>query len=625
MQRYATDLVVGVDDFRNSGWRAALIASKGKGYVGMWEALSDAAQSATQAGNVSVAKVLWLLSNACSMMLTPSSANEPFKPLMVMNGNRTSLPDDFTESDIEFFSVIVDEIDDAWLKARLGDLIWVVKKAPRSPKHALMAIDAYRKTPLDAETWFRGGDECWERAISLTQMLRTGAGHRMKEIEQELIAAFQAATGEDGFLAVRLADLLAKKLLALGNAADIAAKLESLARSFDGQGDLHRGREYSLAAAFWFQQSGNVEKATDMKVFVAEGWVKEAVARASSDQPSHAVAAGFYEEAIKIYRSIPQMERVGRQIDVRIAELQRNMNEEGERSMNEMKSFSSDPIDITQLVETARDAVRGKSALDALAAFANIYPGERVAELRKTSEKMLKEYPIQALVTVISKSADGRVIAKRPGMKPGDTSSEDYQAVLLAEMEKYYVMELQLVVQGYIWPALEVMVLEHRLREGDFFSIATNSPIVPPGRERLFAKALFAGYEKDFAVSLHLLVPQVEHLVRYHLKAAGAKTTTLSDDGIEMENALGTLVDLPETTKIFGEDVTFELKALLCDPRGPNLRNEVAHGLLDDGAFQSAHAVYAWWFGLKLAFNTFWNARRKADVETDTGESDGTA
>lgn len=590
----------------------------------MWEECASAAQSATEAGNVSAAKVLWLLSNACSMVLDPGSANEPFKPYMVMNGNRTSSPEDFTESDIEFFCVIADEIDDAWLKARLCDLIWVVKKAPRSPKHALTAIDAYRKIPLDADTWFRGGDECWERAISLTQMLRAGAENRMKEVEQEIVAAFQAATGEDGLLAVRLADLLAKKRLAHGNAADIAAKLELLARSFDGQGDLHGGREYSLAAAFWFQQSGNAEKATDMKVFVAEEWVKEAIARVSSVQPSHAVAAGFYEEAIKIYRSIPQTERVSRQIDVRITDLQKSMNEEGEKSMNEMGLFSSDPMDITQLVETARDAVRGKSAPNALAAFANIYPGERVAELRKTSEKMLKEFPIQALVSVIYKSGDGRVIAKRPGMKLGDPSSTENHEVLEAEMVRSYAMDLPLAVQGYIWPALEVMVLEHRLREGDFFSIAMNSPIVPPGRERLFAKALFAGYEKDFAVSLHLLVPQIEHLVRYRLKAAGAKTTTLNDDGVETENALGTLVDLPETVQIFGDDLTFELKALLCDPRGPNLRNEVAHGLLDDGVLQSPYAVYAWWFALKLTFNTFWAARRKAKAETDAGDNAGT-
>ncbi len=151
--------------------------------------------------------------------------------------------------------------------------------------------------------------------------------------------------------------------------------------------------------------------------------------------------------------------------------------------------------------------------------------------------------------------------------------------------------------------------------QSDFVAMASRSPIVPKNRERLFGKALFAGYEKDFVAALHLLVPQIEHMVRWHLKAAGIKTTNLDKDGIENENGLSALMELPEVTQIFGEDLSFELKALVCDAFGPNLRNELAHGLLDDEACHSAYAIYAWWLGLKLVFNTFWNAKRKADVE----------
>ncbi len=132
--------------------------------------------------------------------------------------------------------------------------------------------------------------------------------------------------------------------------------------------------------------------------------------------------------------------------------------------------------------------------------------------------------------------------------------------------------------------------------------------------------ALFSGYDNDFVTTLHLLVPQIEHMVRYHLKSAGVKTTTLDNRGIETENGLSTLIELPECEKIFGEDLTFEIKALFCDACGPNLRNELAHGLLDDKACQTVYAVYAWWLGLKLVFNTFWNAARKID---EVGEEEG--
>lgn len=59
------------------------------------------------------------------MMLSPKSLNEPFKPFMVMEGRRSLIPDDLSESDIAFYAEVVDEINDAWLKARVADLVWL--------------------------------------------------------------------------------------------------------------------------------------------------------------------------------------------------------------------------------------------------------------------------------------------------------------------------------------------------------------------------------------------------------------------------------------------------------------------------------------------------------------------
>jgi hypothetical protein len=54
-------------------------------------------------------------------------------------------------------------------------------------------------------------------------------------------------------------------------------------------------------------------------------------------------------------------------------------------------------------------------------------------------------------------------------------------------MVKNYKLELSIEVLGNIHPVLEVMRQEHRLRESDFYSITRQSPIVPVGRERLYA------------------------------------------------------------------------------------------------------------------------------------------
>jgi hypothetical protein len=150
--------------------------------------------------------------------------------------------------------------------------------------------------------------------------------------------------------------------------------------------------------------------------------------------------------------------------------------------------------------------------------------------------------------------------------------------------------------------------LEHRFREADFVALASQSPIVPKDRTNLFGKALFAGYERDFVTALHLLIPQIEHMVRVHLKQAGAKTTNLDKDGIQDEKGMSTLMDLPEAEQVFGKDLTFELKAIFCDPFGSNLRNELAHGLLDENSCHSVSGIYAWWFALRLVFIAWWNS-----------------
>lgn len=613
MQRYPDNTPAAIEDFRQSGWRAAIDSSDRDGYSSMWSALSVAARTAIEGGKLAEGRVLWLLADACSLTLRPGSFNEPFKPRMVTHHGRSALPEDFQESDIALLAQISEEANDPWLQGRLADLVWLLEK-PRHPKYALLAIDAYRTIPLDVQTWLRDGRECWERAITLSRMLGIGAGGRLKEIEAVLMAAFGQTTKDDGFHALWLTEPLAGNHLGKEESRQIAEKLRSMAQIFDQEMRFHHSRSFFDASARWFKRAGDVACSIEMTVQLAEGWVKEAMQRMSSTQRSSAVAASFYESAIQVYRTIPRRERAVLGIQNRIAEMHKLMNQAAMDALDEMGRVTSGPIDITTYVEKAQNSVRGKIELDALAALANLHAGCRVTELRQRSEEMLRIYISPRLFGSTHLSSDGRVIAKQPAAGTEDANSEEYEAAVRSEMVRDHTMRLDLLVRAVVWPALTVVISEHRLREGDFVALADRSPIVPRGRGRLFGKALFLGYEGDFAAALHLLVPQIEHMVRCRLKAAGVKTTNLDEDGIENEKALGALVDFPETAQILGEDLAFKLKALFCDALGPNLRNELAHGLLEYGACESTYSIYAWWLGLKLVVNAFWNATRTSDV-----------
>ena len=341
-----------------------------------------------------------------------------------------------------------------------------------------------------------------------------------------------------------------------------------------------------------------------MTVTQAETWAREADARALSAEPSHLVAADCYTNAIKIYQTIPRSARDSHQIGQRIAELRKFLTASHVNAQDEIKSFSTGDIDLTDVAQAARSAVRNKTSGEALHAFGGL-TSISVSRLRELAIDSLTESQIRTFIPMTVPDHDNRVIAKRPAMS-GSVPSEDDECVISFEMAQHYQYLVNTAVYGWILPAHDLLTCEHPLRQSDFIKLAWQSSIVPPQREILFGKGLYLGYDGDPATALHLLVPQIENMVRFHLKRVGTKTTTLDPQGIETENGLSALIDVPEATTIFVEDITYEIRALFGDHFGPNLRNNVAHGLLNDNQSRSAHATYAWWFALKLAFNAYW-------------------
>ena len=278
-----------------------------------------------------------------------------------------------------------------------------------------------------------------------------------------------------------------------------------------------------------------------------------------------------------------------------------SLNEYRELALSEMIEFSGEPFDVSEWIQQARDAVSSKPAFEALREFTNLHRVD-VKRLRGDTLERLTRTTFRNLVSSVVMSRDGRVIAKIPSIL-GQVPTSDDEVVIRAEMNNHYMTIVNIVAQALILPALEILVLEHRFTNYELVQLVRRSPVVPVGRQLLYSKALSFGFGGDFGSAVHLLVPQIEHLVRTHLKSRGVNTIHLTPGGIESEKGLSALVYLPECSEIFGDDVTYELQALFCDPTGPNLRNDVAHGLVSDVEAGALWAVYAWWFGLRIVLD----------------------
>jgi len=66
---------------------------------------------------------------------------------------------------------------------------------------------------------------------------------------------------------------------------------------------------------------------------------------------------------------------------------------------------------------------------------------------------------------------------------------------------------------------------------------------------------------------------------------------------------------MPELEEIFGPDIAFDLREILIERFGDNMRNEFAHGLMPEGAFYQPTADYLWWLVLHLCVTHYVQTR----------------
>ena len=570
------------------------------------EEFNKAAELAKSSSGTGHKEAFCILADLCGMVLYPELKQNPFKPMLVLPKGRSMLPEDLSEQQVSFLGGLIDAVDDVFVKARLGELLWLVEK-PKNRKRALTAIDSYLQMPLSSEAWF-GVKECWVRAIVLSKSLRDF--DRVYRVRDRLFDVLLADDVHDAGLLVGVARLLRVNALGSDRTAEVAAKLASLISKVGGE---EIKRDVLEEGAEWYAMGGASEQAVGCIIKVAESYERDAENCICCG--ANIVAIGLFEMALKKYKSIPSKKRVGRGVDDKIKLIRIRRQGLGADIVDEMKEIRHS-FDVTEFVSKIREAVSSKDVFVALLMFAsgNQFPG--VKKIRGQAIHLLTKYPVAWLFSSCRYSSDGRLLDVSPCFEPFGSNDGVIERATVDNFRIY----VDFHSQAFIYPALMVLRNEHWLSVGDFECLARESPIVPCGRERMWAIGLHAGYEGDFVVALHVLVPQIENMVRVHLKAAGVSTSIIDPENLESEKGLGALVQSPEAVEVFGADLLFELKYLLCSRLYKNIRNEMAHGLFMYEDCYSPEALYCWWLAFRLMFAAWWNSlameRQKELVES---------
>lgn len=393
-----------------------------------------------------------------------------------------------------------------------------------------------------------------------------------------------------------------------GDASQNVVRAEKMALRAESSQEWHKARECWYITSYWYNLMKDDVQARRTKQLGAETYVKEAEAIIKQDCPNFTYAASRLQFAINAFRQVGDTKQ-------RVQELHKILLEYQQKAVLQFIPSSSS-IDVTDMVRQAVEYVKGKTLSEALQALSRLGHSADIKHLRAQAEENNKTYLLKRLFPAVILNARGRAVARQP---------EGEDEALRADMFQNASYHRSLHVQALVEPARYQIVSEHAVRVRDFIPFLADNPFVYPGREWIIARGLHAGINGDFLIAVHLLIPQLEASIRHILWQLQVITSGLDDEGIQLEYNLNKLLAASEYTKplaeLLGEDVVFDLRGLLVERFGANLRNDMAHGLIDQEGFYTEPASYLWWVSLNLYFSPAIARLREDTIDQTDGET----
>lgn len=608
---HLSEIVVTKKIFDCIRWHAVIVNSSEK-ECGEYSRLFFAkAKDAQTSGDLKTQGVFLLLGDITSFMFRLDSKECPFGPMGTFGEKRTAIPQDLNDNHLDVFEELVEEISDAEFRARIADVLWIRR---RDFRMAEVAIGSYVESAenLEAVHWPMCADR-FERAMQLVASIRNK--EHLTNVVVRIENVLDRNNGEDlYFLTSRLMKLLQD--YKQGDSKKYAALAAEIANRAERDGNWYKARAYWEVKAGWHNLEKNEQDKRAALLSVAETYVKEAELAVSGATPSYLSASLSLQKAIVAFRKAGNAKQ-------RIDELHTLLLEYQQKSVGELKPVGAE-IDVSEHAIKVKETVRGKTIQDALFTLALMSRSPKVSDLRKDAEQSVKDSPLQHIFKRIIINPMEKVTEKKPSAISDDAS--EIETAIRAEMFKNAMTFHQ---QGsafcFIEPAKEQINLEHNVRVDDFLPIVTNNPLIPTGREYIYARGLHAGLMGNFLEAAHLLIPQIENSLRYVLFQNGVITSKFDADGIQDEYNLNEILSDPriasEVGKAFGDDVVFDLRGLLVERFGSNLRNLLSHGLIDYDGFFSPRVSYLWWLTLRLCCLPILVANAVAKVGSGIGNT----
>lgn len=553
-----------------------------------------AAKLAKAAGETKKEAVYGFLQALVGIHPTYERADQPYSPWISGPGGRSEMPSDLSPKDIDAIRKLLEKVTNRPLRAHLLDMLVV------GPSKDFRA--AAEAAPLFIEIG--------------QQLVGRNQAHEMKDaLRRGIQLARRVGWKNDiGDNAREAVFAIARELDKAPYPYDVEVCLRLLRE--ERLGEMDEWREVARRALQYHKAQGNEREVQDIgnevvgfsqllhdvdgehEAFreIGESFVRQAAVRVlQKDNMPFVAGSQFLKQGIeRLRRGKAGRERID-ELFVLLREYQAKIG--GGRN-GEMATISRS-VDVPFIFEATRKHISGKTFHEALINFAFGTDTVDPTRLRKRIVEQSPESRFEDLFTTYVFDQAGRTQSIREGF--ADKTGAEYEEGIQQRMiEDACRFDWSFRVQTHITIGQSIIYSEHHPDIESLLPLVVSNPFIPPGHEELFLRGLLAGFNGDLVIASHLLVPQFENSIRHVLEAHGIHVATLKEDTTESLKIWGGILDIPKAVEIFGESVIFEIKGLLVDPRGYNLRNELAHGMLRTNQFYTSAGLNAWWLMLRL-------------------------
>jgi Domain of unknown function (DUF4209) len=481
------------------------------------------------------------------------------------------------------------------LRARYNDLLWARWK--RFPS-AQVAHQAYLTLGTN-----RGFGDARSTARTILELSRAVTLSQTLRIDREATAAIvvdqvSPALAQDKFHAADLITETSARLLAVdpAHAATLIPVLMAAGHRLES-GRAYWARGMYHAAATLAGHVGTDADVAKARAAIATSWENEAAAA----EPTARMAP--LRGAIAAYQAMPG---TGEPVQRLKAELAKAVSASAEALPMHKFEFRIPAEETAANVEKIRRALqKDRFGLLRLPAFFGMLPDWD--RLKTDFEGLRKQFPLQYLFARVSIDFDGRMQAQ-----PGDEDEREKALVLGHFVQTQQINSM--IGLGYLQ---ELRVSGEWSDQALIEILQSLDPELAVG----CASGIRAFESGDFWTAVHVLVPQVERAFRkVAIAIEGDVHRLVGTEEVRVASLDGILED-PKLDEVLGANATKSLRGLLTDPRGLNIRNLTAHGLLDPSR-DHAQAAYialmcllmAMWFRAEIL------ARQEAATANDAGE-----